>query len=423
MDIIKKNQWLNREILLSVLFSLFVFLSINLPSIKLLYSSIILNFIGLAGIIGIGVLRWMMSNRELSFDHKVLRFCMNFLMFWLLIMLVTWFAKPPHFTVSDLLQYLSVIPFTLGILFFLKKMDLKFMAGLQIMWGTTIAFAEWSIGIPKVRELGQNYLTSGVVIAATVMVVVGGIFSKKIHKGLKLFLLIPLGILFLGLSSLSGRAPILLSAFIPVMVYFFSALLERNLRKKLITLIILISAVTVIFYILRNTLNQYTIDRILRIFTSVQEEPRYEVYLSSVEVIADNSFGIGLTGFRRFDFGYPHNIFLEILMSGGILTVIPFILLIAEYFISGLKTARNKSNAIIWLNLSMYYFLTWNISFNLSSSYMLFITLAVFVKAQSFNSEHKITVTDESVRIIKDKLSIDREDMIVPPKRQIKNRN
>lgn len=373
------------QYLFSAFFAFFVFMSINLPSIKLMYSSIVLNFIALIGMLGFGSLRWVLSNRELDFNYKMLKFSVNFMIFWTTLFLITTIMSPSFITISDLMQYLSIIPFTLGIMLFINKIDFPLIACFQIIWGTIIAFLEWSVGIPKDRALGQNYLTSGVVIAATIVVLVGVILSKNTNVIVKILLSFPLLILFLGILSLSGRAPLLLSMLVPMLVLLINIMTEKNLRKKIVTLVIMVTSVIVLYLILRNTLNQYTINRILRMFNSIQDEPRYDVYASSIEVAINNPLGLGLTGFRYYDFGYPHNIFLEIVISGGFIAVIPFVIMILDYIHTGFKIAKNKGNSIIWLNLSLYFFITWNISFNLSSSYMLFISLAIFIKSSSYN--------------------------------------
>lgn len=395
---IKKNERINKHLILSILFSFFVFLSINLPSVKLLYSSVLLNVIALSGLLVVGTFRWAISNKKYTIDYRLLRFSLFFLSFWLILFTVTWFKRPLNFNITELFQYISVIVFTLSLLLFLNKADLKYMAGFQIVWGTSIATAEWLVGIPKVFKLGQNYLTSGVVIAATIMIVFGVVFSKKTPLFAKLLMVIPFPLLFLGLTSLSGRAPILLSIFVPSVVFLLTIFFEKNLRKKLVILVGFIILLVIAFNILINSLSQYTIDRILRIFLTIQEEPRFDVYLSSIEVIFNNPLGIGLNGYQNYDFGYPHNIFLEIVMSGGWLAILPFVAILKEIFVVAYKTLSEKNNTIIWLNLCLYLFLTFNISFNLTSSYMVFIAIIIFIKADSLlNTESQTIQTDKVI--------------------------
>lgn len=375
----------------SIIFSFFVFMSINLPTVKFLYPSELMNIIALLGVLGAGLIRWVISNGPLlDIDRRQLRFIVSFVLLWQFIFSVTWINRPSSFGATDLLQYLSVILFAFGVLVFLKKEDLKFILGFQVGWGTVFAFLEWTVGVPKSRELGQTYLTAGVVIAATIVVVLGLIFSKEISNLIKLVLLPVLFILYGGISSLSGRAPILLSLIVPVIVYVLSIVFEKNLMKKVGTFIGFTLIMSLGLIALYNVLPATTINRILRIFVDIQSEPRYEVYNYAVTIISENPLGIGLRGYRDFNMGYPHNIVLEIAMSGGIMAVFPFCGIVYNQIGAAVEIIREKNINLIWLNLSLYYLLTWNISFDLSSSYMVFISIALLVKSQSLYNQDYI---------------------------------
>lgn len=382
---------IDKKNMFSILFSFFVFMSLNLPTIKFLYSSSLLNLVALLGILCFGFFRWVVSNEPLlNIDMRQLKFIFSFVLLWQIIFSVTWVNNSIHFWANDLLQYLSVILFTFGVLIFLRNEDLKFIVLFQITWGTLFAFLEWTVGIPKNRDLGQTYLTTGVVIAATFVVVIGLLFSNDIKIFFKVLLLPILIVLFGGLTSLSGRAPILLSIGVPVFAYILSILFEKNLGKKIISLILLTTLIITSGIIVFNTLPATTVNRILRIFVDIQSEPRFEVYNYAVSIIAENPLGIGLRGYREFDTGYPHNIILEIAMSGGIISIIPFFAIIVTKFSTAAEIAREKNINLVWFNLSLYYLLTWNISFDLSSSYMLFITMALLIKSQSLYNEKSI---------------------------------
>lgn len=392
---------IDKKSMFSIMFSFFVFMSINLPTIKFLYSSSLLNIVALIGVLCFGLFRWIVSNEPmLNIDKRQLKFIFSFVLLWQIIFSVTWLNNSVHFGATDLFQYLSVILFTFGVLIFLRKEDLKFIVLYQITWGTMFAFLEWTVGIPKNRELGQTYLTAGVVIAATIVVVIGLLFSKDIKIFFKVLLLPILIVLFGGITSLSGRAPILLSLGVPVFVYILSILFEKNLGKKIISLILFTAILISGSILVINALPATTVNRILRIFVDIQSEPRYEVYEYAVTIISENPLGIGLRGYRDYDTGYPHNIILEIAMSGGLISLIPFSAIIITKFKTAIEIAKEKNNNLVWFNLSLYYFLTWNISFDLSSSYMLFISVALLVKSQSL---YNLTYVEDNYSIFIEK--------------------
>lgn len=386
---------IDKKNILSVIFALFVFISINLPSVKILYSSEIVNIAALSGLMTVGLIRWIISNEPMfQIDERQLKVIFNFILLWQIMFAVTWLIRPLNFDTIDLLQYISVGLFTLSIFIFLRREDLKYIIFFQVSWGTGIGFLEWTTGIPKSRALGQTYLTTGVAIAATIVVVIGLLSSKEVSKPLKA-LLIPVAlILYAGVTSLSGRAPILLSFIVPVVVYFISILFEKQIRKKFSSLLLFITMLTVGLITLYNVLPTSTVNRILRAFLTIQEEPRYELYQSAANVIFENPLGIGLRGYQSFDFGYPHNIFLEITMSGGLMALIPFISIVMYQFRAAINITREKSLNLVWLNLSFYYLLTWNISFELSNSYMVFIPLALLIKSESLR--HQIPEKNQS---------------------------
>ncbi|EXJ23301.1 Oligosaccharide repeat unit polymerase Wzy [Alkalibacterium sp. AK22] len=377
---------------LSILFSFFVFMSLNLPTIKFIYSSELMNILALAGIIGVGMFRWMYNSESLiNLTRRQFRFLLYFMILWHLIFTITWIQNPTYFTFTHALQYISVILFSISVLLFLKLKDVPYIVFFQVTWGTGFAFLEWTMGVPRSRELGQTYLTAGVVIAATIVVVMGLILSKAVKVYMKVLLIPVMVILLLGITSLSGRAPILLSLIVPVTVYLFSIFFEKSVGKKVSAFIVLTIGIIAIGVSLYQILPANTINRMMRVFVDIQSEPRYQVYEQAFIVVRENPFGIGLRGYRAFNTGYPHNIFLEIAMSGGIVALVPFMGILTSVYASAVDVVKSKNINMVWLNLSMYFFLTWNISFDLSSSYMVFISMVMLIKCQEIHQYAEIS--------------------------------
>lgn len=377
----------NKKTVLSLLVAFFTFMILNIPSIKLLYSSNLINFGALAGLMFFGMVRALISNEViLEVGDRQLRYVLAFFALWLALFAVTWFVKPGSFDVVDFIKYLSVILFTLGTFMFIEKEDLKFIVLFQILWGVVISLAEWTVGIPKDSSLGQHYLISGVVIAATFVLVVGLLIAHKISIHIKLYLLPVLIVLFLGLTSLPGRAPILLSLSVPVFVFLVFIVMEKNLKKKMAALLFITVIITFAVIVLFNILDEQTIARFSRIIVSIQDEPRFDVYASTLSIIMENPEGVGLLGYETFELSYPHNIFMEIVLSGGLLTIIPFLVIITDQALLAVKVIKKRDTSIIWLNMALYFFFTWNISFELTSSYMVFVPIVLFIKSAAYNS-------------------------------------
>lgn len=373
-------------------FAFFVFLTMNLPSVKLFYSSSMINMVALAGLWLVGMFRASLSkNKLLTVSHHQFNFLMSFILLWAMLFWVTTILKPLNFGVRNIFQYASVILFTLGIVGFVQKQDFKYIFWIQVCWGIFIAYLEMNGGITKDLSLGQNYLTTGVTIANTIILICGYLFSIENKKKNKIFLLPVLLLLLRGVTSLSGRAPILFSIAVPLIVLTMNMLFERNKLKKTLYFVLIPVLFIILLYIMIQNLPDSTIDRIFRIFTSIQDEPRYAQYIKSVDIIWNNPFGIGLTGQSKYGMNYPHNIFLELMMAGGIFAIIPLILIFMVLGNRMKRTVKRLDNSVIWMSSLLYFFFTWNISFDLSSSYMLFSSIALY----AVSSSDRITVSME----------------------------
>src|SRR5699024_1466189 len=209
--------------------AVFLFIIINMPSIKLIYYSTIVNRVGLSGLWGTGLGRENMNKFcGVRYSEAHLNYIFNFLWFWLSLLWVTWLINPSSFGVRNLFQYVSVILITIGISLFVKKNDFKKLFWIQIFWGSLVSYLEITVGIDKNLDLGQNYLTSGVAIALTVVMLIGYIFSRENLVKIKVLLIPVLLLLLNGLTSLSGRAPILLAIAVPTLIFLLSVIFSED---------------------------------------------------------------------------------------------------------------------------------------------------------------------------------------------------
>lgn len=373
----------NKSVAASILFSLFVSLTMNLPSVKLFYSSSLLNIVAFLGIIIVGFYRKIfLENDEVALRWNELKILFYFFLMWIALLFVSWIRNPFEVDLENLIQYGLVIGFTVGILLFLNKEDLSKIFVYQVSWGFFIAALEATIRIPKDRALGQHYLTSGVPIALTIVL----LFSYNYYKrNIKTFLFsAPIFfVLFSGVTSLSGRSPIILSLLVPLLIVLFHIATQKDLKKKLISLVVVLISVAFIIYVLMQTLPPGVINRMTRVIVDIESEPRLEVYFATINTIIDNPLGVGFNYTSEFDIYYPHNIFLEVLLVGGVFAFIPVMLLLSALLKSFYRLFRIHLKSVVWFGLLMFIFLTWNISFSLSSTYILFSAMAIYVKSAS----------------------------------------
>lgn len=390
---------INKKLILNLTFSFFVFLTLNLPSIKLIYSSSIFNVIAFLGIFIFGYIRNEIYQHDRPFiSHRQLRYVCHFMLLWTMMFLLTWFNG--NISINYFFQYISISLFTYGILVFVKKRDYKYIFIFQILWGTSLAYVEATIGIVKNTSLGQHYLTSGVAIASTIVIVMGILFSKEINNLIKAIMAPILVVLISGITSLSGRAPILLSFIVPATIMGLMVIFEKNKKKKVLMMSAIFFFLTISFIVLANILPQNTINRLLRVFTEFENEPRYNNYTNSLRLIIENPLGIGLRGYVNYGLNYPHNIFLEVILSGGVFALIPFILLLKTIGESIVYTVKNKGNGIIYVALCLYLFMTWNFSFDLTSSYMLFASMTLLLNHSEL-TRYSNTYRNHSIEVNK----------------------
>lgn len=371
---------INKEKMASLMLGFFIFMSLNLPSLKLVYSSSLLNVIALGGLWITGYIKcYIIEPTGICLNQYKVNYIMQFLLIWTPLFWVTLLQNPVSFTLNSIFQFLSVVFFTLGVVLLTKKSDLSYVFFLQLIWGLFLAISEATVGIPKDRNLGQNYLISGVAIALTIAMLFGYVYSQK-SSPLKKVLSLPLIlILYGGLFSLNGRAPILFSLIVPLLIAFIGLFYEKVKIKKVVKLTLFPVIVVIIFYLLLTNLPENLSNRLFRLFFSITEEPRFAEYIESIEVILDHPEGIGLQGYADLQLGYPHNIFLEIIMSGGLVMAIPLMIFLVFIAKSVLHTVKYNKEGSIFLSMMLYLFFTWNVSFELSGSYMLFSVISLYI--------------------------------------------
>lgn len=186
-------------------------------------------------------------------------------------------------------------------------------------------------------------------------------FTKlRIYKWISiLFLFIQLfGIFFSG-----GRGGIVL--FTIYTLYFLVTIIIRKEKKTVFkTLLGLISFVVIILAILPKLLEDprfnWAFNRVFQ-FISFDSGVNWEgssgrdvVYSNAIDLIIQKPlFGYGLFGFWDIS-GYPHNLFLEILLNGGIVYLVFFIFVIVILLIKLLKMIKYKPDNKLLMVLLLY---------------------------------------------------------------------
>jgi O-antigen ligase len=158
----------------------------------------------------------------------------------------------------------------------------------------------------------------------------------------------------LGVVLSGGRGGVVLIA---AYLFYFSFVILKHIKKKFFFFIFEIIFLLFVLILFRPVIliNITEIGSFNRLFEYIGSDfsidwggtsGRDEVYLKAIEYINLNPvFGYGVFGIFNIT-GYPHNFFLEILLSGGI-TFLIFFIIIALVFILPVTLKLIKNNSII----------------------------------------------------------------------------
>jgi O-antigen ligase len=138
---------------------------------------------------------------------------------------------------------------------------------------------------------------------------------------------------------------------------------------------------------LQFKLSDNFLDRYHRLFYNAEQEARTQLYFEALEFIKNNILGYGLNSSFSLIGYYPHNIFLEIMLSCGIIGFIIFLIILAIYFYKFKLAILDRFYSLPLCMMSLYIFLLWNISYDLSRSYVPLGIIAVVIG--SSNSQNK----------------------------------
>jgi hypothetical protein len=260
------------------------------------------------------------------------------------------------------------------------------------VWGSVLAVVQLSQGITLDRSLGLNYLTLGYALGSSTLI---GLIAASAARSLPT----KLAGLACALASLAaagtllGRGPILfpLATFLGYLAA--NTVLAPSLRKVAARLIVAFAAVAAVIYYFGALAQAEGMLRRLSRLSNLADEPRVAGdYLPALSAIAEQPLGIGLEAHQRVLGAYPHNIFLELFISGGALAVLLFLLLTGWFLRRFGAIARDRVDlgAKCMFLLTVYYFLVWNISFDLASAYAL-LPMMIFFAALSGSEFAKVS--------------------------------
>jgi O-antigen ligase len=355
---------------LTLLAAISCFLILNGPSVKLFYSSELVNIVAVGSLIYLGVIH-VLVQRSVSVGRTALLVtALNLLLWGLLYLSVVW-GQHTTITVELFLRYLGSVFAITAIAVFLQPGSARQLTWLQAGWGSVLA-AFYLLGVIGLYHIpGQHYLTLGVPVAAAVLSSIGLLLARPRPAVLVQLLLAGNVLLcFIVLAGLLGRSPILFSVAVLSVTAVIYVLTARTFLRRLSGVLALVAVFSAAVALSTRLLEERWIERFERLASNVQAEPRYDIYTESANLISTMPLGFGpgasfdLVGF------YPHNIFLEVMLSAGIWAALPLLALCWMVFSRFVTAVHRRTRHLALGMVALYMLMTWNVSFDLGTAYV-----------------------------------------------------
>lgn len=239
----------------------------------------------------------------------------------------------------------------------------------------------------RIANNTENYLNVSLPIAFSCNVVSTVLLLGIATKEKKLYVLFFL-VLILGLARFSARGNIIFILVNIVIISIINIFIrsKKSIRKVIISIMFCLF----IIYIYINFASEYDVNRMNRIFTNINNEPRMILYTKYISYLRQSDlvsivFGHGLHSSYNILGIYPHNMFLEILGELGIIgicSVLIFMIKLCTNMLGEItKKIGNNNKKYILLGLSCFtfYLMIFNKSYSIYDGYQLFICMAILL--------------------------------------------
>jgi hypothetical protein len=299
-------------------------------------------------------------------------------LFFFLALLISAFIPPGYMDLESLVKYMVLMSVAVMVPIVSTTASIELAIRFLLLWAAFVAALQISVGI----DFGEkfNYLTIGLPVAAGILIALAHLFSgaQGLHRWWSVLVLV----LCVGaLLSLPGRGAIIFPVAIVMVFLSVRAISSRSWGKLFSYILLLLFLFVGAYLVYLFVLPDGVVRRIDRMVFSFHDEPRVSgLYLPALEAIVRNPFGYGLEGAGEVVGYYPHNIFLEVLISSGIVGLLFFLPVVLIFGLSTYFFMKNRFSTPVCLSitfLAAFHFLFWNVSHPLSSGYALFALLVI----------------------------------------------
>lgn len=366
-----------------------VFTVVNTPSLKLLTGPTPLVNLATVGLLAAAVLLRLLRTRRLRYSRAGLW------LFSALALVYLWTVLPELLLIRtsgfafayEALRFLYVLIVFFLIVISARKDDVRAFLTLQVFWGVLVA-ALYLVGLLTYSTTeGQHYNTVTLPIGLASLALIGrllrgGVVGVTRH----LLVFLALGISAVALINLPGRSPYI---FAPLILAVYALLQGTSIRERLrgiasvlATVAAVVGGVWALIQYYGISFSNFLMYRLEHLAYRVDSGVRVEIYRTTLHHALEKPFGYGFGTFKEVTgIIYPHNLILEVLFSGGIVSALIVIVAFVTVGVAAVRRLRNVDDADTApaIFVLAYLFLTFMVSYSLADSYMLFAALALMM--------------------------------------------
>ncbi|GHB31500.1 hypothetical protein GCM10008106_10380 [Mongoliitalea lutea] len=305
-------------------------------------------------------------------------------LFLLLITLVFlgYFIFPySYFSIDKIVKYVFIFIAGLTVATFVEKVNIRLLINLMIIWGLVLCVWKLTIGIRLNFDKGQTYLTYGMPIGCSLLLLLLRVFQKLSWQQITV-LIVLIGLNVFVILTSRGRSSIIFPFLSFGIILFATFFTKKN--KAVATKILVTGGVIGLVagsYVLANLEMFKSLARVIALVESGGEDSRLDLWIPAVQAISQNPFGYGTDAHEYVLIHYPHNIFLEITLAYGIIGLLLFLGVLGLTF---QQFRRNIKRDIYYLSVSslgLYFLLSWNTSHDFATATIPFVAFALSLKS------------------------------------------
>ena len=355
------------------------FLVISIGSFKFFVfnSSINVLVVGL----GVTIVTFAFLWNKSSVSKHIVR---NFIIvnFFFIFYFLSFFYTEAYLDYTYFFKILSLLLISLCGLFLSRTMIIGrpvLLLCLLMLWGSVLAAARY-LGVIVPSGAGAlSYLNLALPIGIGIIASSLLIFSQDISR---YFRVIAIFLLFFQLAlliTLAARMVLISVLLLTSLVLFIY--LDKLLKVLFVVICVISFGYFDVLGFLMPDDDSFLIFKITRMLDNFQDEPRYAVYVHSVNLIADNIFSYGALSYEKLLGYYPHNIIIELFITAGFIPIFLFTILLIKplYFLFKFQSIEtvSRTSSICFLFITTYFFLQWLVSYDFSAAYVVMLPLIV----------------------------------------------